>query len=124
MQMKNAINWFEIPTSNFDRALEFYNVIFGINMQVQDFQGMKMAFFPCDKGAVGGAIIHHEWYKPSDKGTIVYLNAEPDLEKVLSKVGKAGGKIVIQKKLITDEIGYIGVFEDTEGNRVALHSMK
>ncbi|MBI2557793.1 VOC family protein [Candidatus Woesearchaeota archaeon] len=122
--MKNAINWFELPTKDFERAMKFYNTIFGIKIQVQDFQGMKMAFFPCDKGAVGGAIIHHEWYTPSDKGTIVYLNAEPDLSKVLSKVEKAGGKIVIQEKLITEEIGYIGVFDDTEGNQAALHSMK
>ena len=82
-----------------------------------------MAFFPCDKGAVGGALVNHEWYSPSDKGVLVYLDAEPDLENVLSKVEKAGGKVIIKKKLISPEIGYMGVFEHTEGNRVALHSM-
>ena len=55
---------------------------------------------------------------------MVYLNANPDLENVLSRVEKAGGKIIIKKKLITKEIGHMGVFDDTEGNRVALHSMK
>lgn len=122
--MKNAINWFEIPTGDFDRALKFYNAIFGFKMHVQDFQEIKMAFFPCDKGAVGGALVYHDWYSPSNKGILIFLNAGPDLEKVLSKAEKAGGKVVIKKKLISPEIGYMGVFEDTEGNRVALHSMK
>jgi len=122
--MKNAISWFEIPTKDFDRAVKFYNAIFGFAMHVQDFQGLKMAFFPCDKDGVGGTLIQHEWYKPSASGVLVYLNAEPDLEKVLSNVEKAGGKVLIRKKMISPEIGYMGVFDDTEGNRVALHSMK
>lgn len=122
--MKNAISWFEIPTKDFGRALKFYNAIFDFNMKIQDFQEIKMAFFPCDKGAVGGAIVHHEWYKPSADGTIVYLSAEPDLAKVLDKVEKAGGKVIINKKIISPENEYMGVFEDTEGNRVALHSMR
>ena len=123
--MKNAISWFEIPTKDFNRALQFYSTIFDAKMDVQDFQGLKMAFFPCDKDGVGGSIIHHkDFYKPSENGTLVYLNGGDNLDKVLSKVEKAGGKVLIQKKLITTEIGYMAVFLDSEGNKVALHSMK
>ena len=121
--MKNAISWFEIPTKDFERAVKFYNTIFGFKMNVQDFNGLKMAFFPCDKDTVGGTILSHQSYKPSEDGVLIYLNANPDLEKVLSKVEKAGGKVLIKKKLITDDVGYMGVFIDTEGNKIALHSM-
>ena len=122
--MENAVNWFEIPTKDFERAVKFYDTIFGFKTNVQDLNGLKMSFFPCDKDSVGGALVHHEWYKPSENGVLIYLNANPDLEKVLSKVEKAGGKVLIKKKMISPEIGYMGVFADTEGNRIALHSMK
>ena len=57
--MKNAITWFEIPAKDFERAVNFYSAIFSFKMDVQDFQGLKMAFFPCDKGNICGAIIPH-----------------------------------------------------------------
>jgi predicted enzyme related to lactoylglutathione lyase len=34
----------------------------------------------------------------------------------------AGGRITMPKGKISDEIGYMGFFMDTEGNAVALHS--
>ena len=123
--MENAIDWFEIPSSDFGRAIKFYNSIYGFKMQVQDLGDLKMAFFPIEKGGMGGSVVYHpDAYSPSDKGTLVYLNADPDLDKVLSKVEEAGGKVLIKKRLITQEIGYMAIFTDTEGNRVALHSMK
>jgi uncharacterized protein len=81
-----------------------------------------MAFFPMDEGKVGGAVISHQSAKPSPEGTMVYLNAHPDLSLILSRVEKAGGKVVVPKTQITPEIGFMAVFLDTEGNRVALHS--
>src|SRR3989344_5149789 len=112
--MKNAIDWFEIPTKNFDRAVKFYSTIYGFEMQLMDLGDLNMALFPIEKGGMGGSVVYHkEAYTPSDKGTLVYLNADPDLDNVLSKVEKAGGKVLIKKRLITPEIGYMGVFKDT-----------
>ena len=124
--MKNAISWFEIPTKDFERAVRFYEAIFGFKMTVQEFPDLKMALFPCDtKEGIGGTLIHNaEFYTPSDRGILIYLDANPDLEKVLSKVGEAGGKVLIKKKVISPEFGFMGVLIDSEGNRIALHSMK
>ena len=121
--MKNAINWFEIPSEDFERALKFYSTIFGIEMRVQNFGDLKMAFFPCEKDGVGGTIVHHpDHYKPSDQGVLIYLNANPDLDKVLSKVEKAGGKIIQSKKMVSPGVSMALVL-DSEGNRIALHSV-
>jgi predicted enzyme related to lactoylglutathione lyase len=63
-------------------------------------------------------------HKPSADGVKIYLNGNPDLAKILSKVEKAGGKITMPKTKISDDIGYMAFFIDTEGNSIGLHSQK
>ena len=121
--MKNMLNWFEIPVSDFARAQKFYETIFGFTMQSMD-MGAKMGFFPADEGKVSGAIVAGPDYKPSADGSLIYLNGNPDLADVLGKVEAAGGKVLRGKTQITPEYGYMALFLDSEGNRVALHSNK
>ena len=122
--MKNSINWFEIPVTDLDRAKLFYETILGTSMQQMEAMGMKSAFFPADLvNGVGGCIIEGQGYTPSEKGTIVYLNGGDDLQTALSKVETAGGKILMPKTAIGPN-GFMAQFRDTEGNKVALHSMK
>ena len=125
--MDNAINWFEIPAADIKRAKAFYEVIFDIKMHSMNIgDGLDMALFPSDQNGVGGTIIkNEEWYKPSEThGPLIYLNANPDLQVVLDRVEKAGGKISISKRLITEDHGYMAVIIDSEGNRIALHSIE
>lgn len=123
--MKNAINWFEIPVKNFDRAQKFYEAVLGAKTQVMEAMGMKMAFFPADieNGGVGGGIIQGEGYEPSKEGVLIYLNGGDDLSLPLSRVEKAGGKILLLKTSLGPN-GFKAHFLDTEGNQVAFHSMK
>jgi predicted enzyme related to lactoylglutathione lyase len=121
--MPNAINWFEIPVVDFPRAKKFYNDIFGFELYEETMGPFRMGFFP-GEGGVSGAIVQGEGCKPSQEGTLVYLNGGDDLSKVLNKVEGAGGKIAMPKTEITPEIGYSAIFIDTEGNKVALHSPK
>ena len=124
--MKNAISWFEIPTVDLDRATKFYESIFDIQLIPMDTPNLKMRVFPTEAMGVGGAIVYseHDFYKVSDKeGTLVYLNANPDVQIVLDRVEEAGGSILVPKTSVSDEIGHIAVIRDCEGNRVALHSI-
>jgi predicted enzyme related to lactoylglutathione lyase len=86
--------------------------------------GMKMAYFPGDgsNGKVSGGLVQGPMHKPSTDGAKIYLNGNPDLALVLSKVEAAGGKVLMPKTKISDDIGYMAFFNDTEGNEVALHS--
>lgn len=125
--MDNAISWFEIPATDIDRAQNFYETIFQIKMQPMDFQGVKMRMFPIDdpmKG-IGGTIIDTGgFHNPSGTdGPLIYLNGNPDLQIILDRVEAAGGKIMVPKKMISDEYGDMGIFIDTEGNRIALHNV-
>jgi predicted enzyme related to lactoylglutathione lyase len=125
-KMKNAVAWFEIPAKKLSRAKKFYESLFDIQMEDMDMDSdLKMTMFPVEEGGVGGALCEHkEWYTPSLEGTLVYISANPDLQKALDRVEKNGGKILQPKTQITDEYGYMAMFRDTEGNRIALHSMK
>lgn len=125
--MNNAISWFEIPTTDIDRAAKFYETIFGIKLNPLDLPNIKMRMFPLDDmmTQVGGALVKSDgFHKPSaTDGPLVYLNGNPDLQNVLDKVEAAGGKIMVPKTLISPEYGSMAVFIDTEGNRIALHSV-
>lgn len=124
--MNNAISWFEIPAANLDRAKSFYEAIFSLALNPMEFpNGLKMQVFPTEQSGIGGAICYHpEFYTPGTQGALVYLNASPDLSNVLDKVENNGGQVVVPKTQIGPDIGYMGVFMDTEGNRIALHSMQ
>jgi uncharacterized protein len=125
--MNNAISWFEIGTTNLERATKFYETIFGITLNPLDMENIKMRMFPLDDmmSGVGGALVDSGgFHKPSaTDGPLIYLNANPDVQNVLDKVEAAGGKIMVPKTQISPEYGYMAVFLDTEGNRIALHSV-
>ena len=120
----NSLNWFEIPVTDMERAKHFYQVIFGIHMHEEDMMKMRMAYFPYDPGSgrASGALVKSDFHKPSKEGAIIYLNANPDMNGVLERIQSEGGNVIMPKTKITDEIGYMAFFEDTEGNAVALHS--
>ncbi len=125
--MKNAISWFEIPSVDLDRAARFYETIFGVQLIPMDVAQIRMRMFPIDDpmSGIGGAVVYAEgFYEPSSTaGPLVYLNANPDVQHVLDKIEEAGGKIIVPKTHISDDIGHMAVFIDTEGNRIALHSI-
>ncbi len=121
----NSLNWFEIPAKNIDRAKKFYENIFSTKLDdVQEMMGMKMAFFPNDpgNGKASGGIVESEMHKPSVDGAVIYLNANPDIQNVIDKIEKSGGKVVMPKTQISPEIGYMAFFTDTEGNKIGLHA--
>lgn len=121
--MKNAIQNFQIPVVDFDRALEFYNNLMGYELQVMEFQGYKMGIFQYDtNGGVGGTIIKAEWLEPSTNGTLVYLNVGEDLSPYLDRISSTKGKMLFPKTELGPGMGFFGIFEDSEGNRVGLYS--
>lgn len=118
--VRNWSNWIEIPVEDFDRAQSFYETIFDITIQVMDLGALKMGIFPGQ--GVGCAICKGSHYSPASAGPIVYLNGNPDLDIVQQRITAAGGKILMSKKQISPEHGFMALFQDSEGNRLALHS--
>lgn len=120
--MKSFVSIFEIPATNISRAIDFYQTILGINIEKFEMPGMEMGVFPYEEQVVTGVIVKGEGYKPSEDGVTIYLNGGSDLQIILDKVAKSGGKILIPKTLHADESGFFAVFLDSEGNKLGLHS--
>jgi predicted enzyme related to lactoylglutathione lyase len=123
---KHAISWFEIPTSDIERAQQFYERIFDFKMNPMDMPQLKMRMFPLeDMMSVGGALVQNpDFYKASSSdGTLIYLNANPDVQNILDRVESAGGNILVPKTEITPEYGFMAIIVDSEGNRIGLHSV-
>lgn len=125
--MTNAISWFEIPATDLERATKFYEAIFGITLIPMDMPNIRMRMFPVDDpmSGIGGAVVDSDgFHKPSaSDGPLIYLNGNPDVQKVLDKVAAAGGSITVPKTEISPEYGFMAVILDTEGNRIGLHSI-
>ena len=121
--MANQIVWVDIPVLDLDRAVRFYSAVLGGEVQKQEFSGMTFALLPGadSDGVVSGCLFAKDDEKPSDRGMLVYLNAQGRLDEAISAVESNGGKVLIPKHQIGPH-GFRAVVLDSEGNRVALHS--
>lgn len=124
--MSNAINWFEIPATDFKRAKEFYANVLDAHIQDSPNPNLQYAFLPADpqKGEVGGAIACGEGYEVGTSGSIVYLNGGNDLAPALSRVESAGGQVLLPKTSLGEGMGFMALFIDSEGNKIGFHSMR
>jgi len=121
--MQNPVYHFEIPVTDMDRAIQFYEAVLGYQLTRQEVDGYEMAFFPRADGKPGtsGALAKGDVYIPSKTGTIIYFDV-PNIDPVLEKATAQGAKILYPKKSI-GEAGYVAEIEDSEGNRIALNAL-
>jgi uncharacterized protein len=122
----NVITWFEIPVTNLNRARKFYETVLDIKMETME-KDQNSVFFPrqpdtimAQSGIVSGTLTKSKENSPSRTGPLIYLNATPSIDAAIDKIEPAGGKILTPKTKIP--AGLIAVFEDSEGNRLALHA--
>jgi len=118
------VGWFEIPVTNMERAKKFYESVFEITISIHDLGGLKMGWFPMapDKTGITGSLVENENYIPSaTDGPVLYFTCT-DVAIALERAVSAGGEILQDKKQISEGHGYMAVFIDSEGNRIALHS--
>jgi predicted enzyme related to lactoylglutathione lyase len=119
----HALNWFEIPVTDFPRAQAFYEKVLGKPITPMTMGPTTMGMLSDNPEAVGGALVQGEGSTPSQQGTMVYLNGGDDLAPMLARVESAGGTIAVPKTDIGSGFGFFAHFIDTEGNKVGLHSM-
>lgn len=120
--MTHALNWFEIPVTDMNRAKTFYGKIMQIELRDEKMDGVELAIFPYGENGVGGALAASPNYQPGPSGPIIYLNAGADIDGPIKRTAAAGGKVVMPKLHISPEIGHIAIIEDSEGNHIGLHT--
>lgn len=123
----HAISWFEIPTIDLNRATQFYEQVFQIKLAPIDTPNIQMRVFPVQDfmHGISGALVKTDGFHiPSEShGPLIYLNANPDVQIIMDRIESNGGKILLEKRMISPENGYMAMFLDTEGNRIAVHSI-
>ena len=121
--LANAIDWFEIPVRDMNRAQAFYEKLLATSMRRESINGQTLALFSYPDSGVGGCLMAGpNAPKPSDAGTMIYLNAGASLDAVLARVEGAGGRITTPKVTLPGDMGCFAHVADTEGNRVGLHA--
>jgi predicted enzyme related to lactoylglutathione lyase len=122
--MRHLVNWIEIPVADMDRAVKFYGNAFGsTNFHKMSIGEFDYALFPCDDKFNCGALVKSEFSKPSQDGVTIYLDGGDDLSKILERVEYSGGVVIMEKTHIGEEAGFIGLFIDSEGNKIGLQNM-
>jgi predicted enzyme related to lactoylglutathione lyase len=115
-----AVTWFELSAADYEGAVRFYERIFATQLRREMF-GTEMAIFPYADPGVGGCIVQRDGVA-GNNATVVYLNADGRLDAILARVPDAGGRIV-EQKMYLENIGWVAVIADPEGNHVGLHAM-
>lgn len=121
---QNALNWFEIPVADMERAQRFYETVLDAPLRREAMgPATTLAVFPYDRAGVGGCLFAAEaGPRPSAEGAVVYLNASDSLDLALDRVRAAGGRIVLPRTELPEGMGCFAHFADSEGNRVGLHA--
>lgn len=124
--MKNQSNpviYFEIPVSNMERAIQFYQSVFQFEFHKEIIDANEMTLFPFfdEQKGISGALAKGDIYIPTTNGVLLYFTTD-NIEKTLQLALTNGGQLLYP---ITDNgIGFVAEFEDTEGNRIALFQTK
>lgn len=122
--MKNAINWFEIPTAQLERAQTFYEAVLACSLRREAMGPSEMAVFPYEGEGVGGALLAGPASPANGAGgTLVYLDASPSLDAALERVSAAGGHIALPRQALPPGMGFFAHITDLDGNRVGLHAL-
>ena len=118
----NPVGWIEIPVKDMARAKAFYEHVFALELEEHQVGPLLMAWFPMKEGVVGaaGSLVKGQGYEPSLEGVLIYFTA-PDIEATLSRVRHKGGRVIAEKSSV-GEFGFVALIQDSEGNRIGLHS--
>jgi uncharacterized protein len=119
--MAHQIVWCDIPVTDLARAIRFYSAVLGAPVKEEKFPEGSIGLLPFGEGEIGGCLYRSDENGPSSIGPRIYLNVQGRLDEAVGRVKANGGKVV-QPKHAIGPYGFRAIIEDSEGNRVALHS--
>lgn len=133
---KQFIRWFEIPANDFERAVNFYTNVFGLQLNHVVLNGINHGIFQLNEGQVTGAVVDYgtALLKPR---VVLFFDGDPSISDLEKRIIEHGGQILVSKTLIKNKtaegqyiipknfidgsnLGYFAYFLDTEGNKMGL----
>ncbi|MFL6621615.1 MAG: VOC family protein [Sulfurifustis sp.] len=119
--MASPVVWFDIPTRDLDRAIQFYSAVLDKPIKKEQFPGTAIGLFPHEEGDIAGCLFEAQDERPSADGPLLYFDCAERLDEAIAAVETHGGKVLEPKRTI-GAYGFRAVVLDSEGNRIALHS--
>ncbi|SNY94191.1 hypothetical protein SAMN04515647_4514 [Cohaesibacter sp. ES.047] len=121
---KNAVTWFSIPATDFDKSVKFYEELLDISLDLVTMEGDASSYgrFPVMDGGVSGAVTSDGRYRKGGNGTgvVIYLACR-DIDASIAKLDKLGGELLAPKMPLPGDMGQVAVIADCDGNPVGLH---
>ena len=133
----NFLTWFEIPAFDFDKAVNFYSLIFGIKIECREMGSIPYGIMNASQMGSSGAIVKVYEKTVANQGTVLFFRVN-DMSETIRRIKLLGGTIlrektiirnemadgrtVIPKTLIDETVGYYASYLDLEGNKMALYS--
>lgn len=113
--------WMEIPVTDMDRAIKFYDSVFKTELKKDETGPNHMAMFPTSDPTTGIAGHLYPGKPATDgNGPTVHLAAPDKLEDALERVTQAGGKVL--SEVIAIPAGRFAYCLDPDGNSIGVFS--
>lgn len=116
----NRVVWIDIPVADLERAAAFYSKVLAIQVSIESFGESRFAVLEHSEGN-GGCLVVEPDAIQSTGGVLVYLNTDGRIRDAIARSEASGGKIVQPIQTIGPH-GFRAIIQDSEGNRIALHS--
>ena len=108
------VYYFELPVDDMDRAIRFYETVFGWKITKHDRDSGP--YFSVETGANTEPGINGSFFKKAEDWTnISNVIGVKDINQAISKLESFGGQIVFPKTTING-VGYLAYFKDLDGN--------
>jgi predicted enzyme related to lactoylglutathione lyase len=115
-QMTQAITvWAEIPVTDMNRSVAFYNSVFGYDMTIDESGPNPMAILGGQMDTVGG---HLYPGKPSGDGPTIHIALPDGLEQASDRCRASGGEVLGDP--ISLPVGRFVYARDPDGNSLGL----
>ena len=127
--MENTVVWADIPVTDLDRAMAFYGAVLQRKFtKVEGMDGIALeappenaSNTPPTEFPVSFDLALTENTRPSTDGCTIYLNSYGDPEGMIQRAVAAGGEVIMPVQDMGQMVGFIGMFKDSEGNRIGVH---
>lgn len=126
MKKQNKIVWMDIPVEDLDRASLFYSKLMDLKFTIEEHAGIKFALCPHSEEDSAFCLVVEPNFSPCDlkyDAPLIYLNVDGRIDQALKAATDHGGRAITAKEQI-GPYGFRAIILDSEGNRIALHSMR
>ena len=115
---ENFAVWTEIPVTDLDRAMAFYNKVFDTDLKMVDVGPNPMAMFPTSGNTSVAGHLYPGKPAPEGSGPTIHFVSPDSVEAAWERVKEAGGRVTSEVNANPD--GRFAYCLDPDGNSIGI----